>query len=708
MKGQPINMRLPSIKNKSWLAPFCLFWVTFLAYGVYIPWLGLYGDDWLYLWNYHLLGSQSFVPFVAMDRPFSAWIYILSTAMIGEHIWAYHVLALLLRFLDVLVLWWVLKLIWPRQTRQVLAVALLFAIYPGFKQQAIPIEFILHFAILGLFLVSLGLMILAVRGASQRNRWGRSLLLLLLSLILAAGMFSVEYFVGLELIRPVILWLALREDTPKLSQRIRQVLAWSWPYLLLLASFIFWRVFIYKFDYFYQPILLYGLQTNPRHELLSLARRIIADLYLTTIGAWSQVFVIAGSLRTMLLYIAVVGVSLVTVGWLVIRQLGDISSEPDSSGSAKEMVGDQSAKLRTGRTVFPTRFTWSAQAAMLGLVSLVVAGIPFWITGISITITFPWDRSTLPFMLGVSLLMASLLELILTPRFGKLVLVGLIALSIGAFAKNARTYLNDWSEQSQFIWQLVWRAPQLKPGTLLVTQRTSLDYIHDNGLTPIVNWTYAPELKSNQIPYTVFERELRKNTPYDVDLSTGGKPIEHSYRIEFFSGSTSEMVLFYFRSPACLRIIRPNDASSLVFFPSLMELKSLSRLDQISADPLADIRPPLSLHSEPRHTWCYYFEKADLARQLQDWQQITALWETAANQSFAPTSNSEYEPFIEAFARLKNWEKALELSHKANTIPDESASLCALWHELEGTLAQDSQDLTKAKAIEETLSCPVP
>ena len=29
--------------------------------------------------------------------------------------------------------------------------------------------------------------------------------------------------------------------------------------------------------------------------------------------------------------------------------------------------------------------------------------------------------------------------------------------------------------------------------------------------------------------------------------------------------------------------------------------------------------------SEPPHLWCYYFEKADLARQLQDWQSVLQL-----------------------------------------------------------------------------------
>jgi len=704
MNMHSINLRYLSIKNTSWLAPFSLFCVTFLAYGIYIPWLGLYGDDWLYLWNYHLLGSQGFVNFVAYDRPFSAWIYIISTAIIGEHIWGYHVLALFLRFLDVLALWWVLSLIWPRQTRQVLVVAMLFAIYPGFKQQAIPIEFILHFAVLGLFLASLGLMILAVRQASRNHRLRESLLLLLISLVCAAGMFSIEYFAGLELIRPVILWLALREDYPKLSQRLRLVIAWSIPYLLLLVGFIFWRVFIFKSES-YQPVLLYGLQANPGLELLNLVRRIIADLYLVTIGAWRQVFAIKGGIRTMLFYIAVVVISLITVGWLVILQLSDRSAK--SGGDSANMVENSPGPgFGTYRRALSTRFKWSAQAAILGLLSLFVAGIPFWVTNIPVSLTFPWDRSTLPFMFGVSLLIASLLEFLLPPHIGRLVLIGLVTLSIGAFAINARTFINEWSAQRQFAWQLVWRAPQLTPGTLLVTQKTSFSYIHDNGLTPIVNWTYAPNLKSNQIPYTVFELEMRENTAYQEDISTDNMPIEHNFRTEIFTGSTSDMVLLNFQLPTCLRIIRPEDTSILAIPPSFREINNLSRLRQISNGPTAVTRPPMTLQAELPHTWCYYFEKADLARQLEDWQQIATLWKAAAKQSLVPTNASEYEPFIEAFAQLKAWDKAGELSQKAISSPQEVDGVCAIWSEALQTLTQNSPDFVKAKTIEESLGCP--
>ena len=679
--------------------------MTLLAYGIYIPWLGLYGDDWLYLWNYHLLGPQSFVSFVAIDRPFSAWKYLVVTAILREQVWANHVLALALRFLDVLALWWVLSLIWPKQKRQVLTVVLLFAIYPGFKQQAIPIEFILHFTILGLFMLSLGWMILAVRSSSNGKGVRYRLLFLVLSVLAAGGMFSIEYFVGLELIRPIVLWLALRSSHPNPSKCIRLILTWYWPYVLLLGGFIYWRLFIYKLGY-YQPVLLDSLKTLPGQALINLARQAINDIYLATIGAWSQVFAIKGGLRTLVFFIAMVGISLVSIGWLVIQPVGNLFGKTNPNHPEVDEMDPPGDRRDPSIESFHTRLGWPLQAALLGIVSLVVAGIPFWVTGISVSLNFPWDRATLPFMLGTSLLLASVLELALKPKYGQIVLVVLVALSIGTFAKNARTYINDRAEQRQLIWQLIWRAPQIKPGTILVTEKTSLDYVHDNALTPIINWSYAPDLASDHVPYTIYELAMRRNTPSEIDVSTSGTPIVHAYRTIDFHGSTSEMLIFSYNSPSCLRIIRPEDTSELVVPETLIPLKDLSQLNQISINSDDEARPPLSLRREPEHTWCYYFEMADLARQQRDWQGVADLWESAASQSLKPSNSSEYEPFIEAYATLGHWDKALEMSEWAVENPLEQDGLCALWSDIEGSMTQGSQDFTKSRAIIDELQCP--
>ena len=47
----------------------------------------------------------------------------------------------------------------------------------------------------------------------------------------------------------------------------------------------------------------------------------------------------------------------------------------------------------------------------LGVFILLVAGWPFWLTGVPVSLGYPANRATLSFMLGVSLLFAGLLAL---------------------------------------------------------------------------------------------------------------------------------------------------------------------------------------------------------------------------------------------------------------------------------------------------------
>ncbi|HEX2980779.1 MAG TPA: hypothetical protein VHO48_10990 [Anaerolineaceae bacterium] len=96
---------------------------------------------------------------------------------------------------------------------------------------------------------------------------------------------------------------------------------------------------------------------------------------------------------------------------------------------------------------------------------------------------------------------------------------------------------------------------------------------------------------------------------------------------------------------------------------------------------VAPARPPEAVFGpEPPHTWCYYFEKADLARQMGDWDQVIAWGEQAAQQGFAPAEPTEKLIFAEAYARRARWQDAARLVEDA--IQERSflkSEVCKLW-----------------------------
>jgi hypothetical protein len=53
---------------------------------------------------------------------------------------------------------------------------------------------------------------------------------------------------------------------------------------------------------------------------------------------------------------------------------------------------------------------------------------------------------------------------------------------------------------------------------------------------------------------------------------------------------------------------------------------------------------------EPGHGWCYYYQKADLASQRGDWNQVMQLAEEAVSMNLNPSDQIEWMPFLQAYA----------------------------------------------------------
>jgi len=83
-----------------------------------------------------------------------------------------------------------------------------------------------------------------------------------------------------------------------------------------------------------------------------------------------------------------------------------------------------------------------------------------------------------------------------------------------------------------------------------------------------------------------------------------------------------------------------------------------SRLERIITDNTQAVPPPEIFGDEPPHSWCYYYEKADLARQLNDWQEVKRLGAEAKNRGYYPDDSIEWLPFMEAEAFIGDIETA--------------------------------------------------
>lgn len=658
-----------SITFGQWTVPLALLAGVVLSYGLYIAWWGLYGDDWIYLYAYHVDGPGFFFQFVAWDRPFSAWIYVLTTSLFAENVWMYHIFLLFLRWLSAVLVWWVLGLLWQNHNKQIAAVAFLFAVYPGFKQQAIPLQFMLHFSSLDLFLLSLGLMLLSVHATG----WKKNLWVVLGMLCAFGGIFPIEYYFGLEFLRPIFLWMAFNHKKISIRTKLKNVLKYWLPYLLVVIAFIIWRIFIFGFPS-YAPIEM----NSPVQMATGLLHEIAEDIGVVLLGAWGQTFRFPEINSSGMRYYALVLISFIFLAiYLSNLKQDEKNSQPNTPSN---------------------NINWGLQSLLIGVYALLLAGWPFWLTGLPVELDFPWDRPSLSFMLGVSLVLVGIVDVFIRNRFQMIILAALFGLAVGSQYQNARFFYIERLNIESFFWQLSWRAPGIKPGTLLLYDQLKLNSVSDNDLTPALNWMFAPESRSRTVPFKFFDLDLRYQTNITgLEEFKDGVPLEHTNRSLKFEGNTSQALSIYFNSSACLRVLSKGDENLPDLTPLLVKSLEISHPEQIIVDAETPQFPSF-MGDEPEKSWCYYFQKADLARQQKDWKKVVSLADEVFSTSYAPVDKTEYIPFIEGYVHTGNWEQAERLTiDAAESDIAYRPALCSIWQriskELEGSDEIDAKIL---------------
>jgi hypothetical protein len=677
-------------------APVALLALCALVYFPLIYRLGFYWDDWPSAWFHSLWGPAGYLRSFASDRPALAWVFMVTSSVLGESPAGWQVFGLLARWLASLAFWWLLLGVWPQHERPAFWAAALFAVYPGFSQQYIAFTYSNAFLVQALTLVSFGGMVWAYR----LRRWFWPLLALSL-LAQALSLAMTEYFFGLELLRPALLYVAFAGPAAGASRfpwgRVRQALLRWTPFLAVWIPFGIDRVFFHK-----TPrgniVLFEQLAADPFGALLGLARTIAGDFAEVNFLGWfwrlnprllndfdQNIQVMFGGLA--------VATFIFTLAYLLLQ------SRPKPGEAAQPRPAER----------------WAWQAIGLGVYAFLAGGWTIWVTNLHIELLFPWDRFTLITMLGTALLIAGLIGLAEArlKRLGWLalaVLALLAAVSAGLQFQHRLVYRQEWLAQRNFLWQLAWRIPDLEPGTVLLTSELPFVYYSDNSLTAPINWMYAPENRSETIPYLLYDVEARLGL--DLPAIEPGQPVEMRYRAVTFEGSTSQAVVVFYDPPRCVKVIDPQVDRFLPVKPLyIREMVPLSQPALIRTGSPDSALPEHILGAEPPRGWCYYFEKAELYGQSGDWQQAKQMADKALKltKHFTDKNVSELFPFIEAYAHTGDWERAAELSVQAYSIWDKTQyPLCDVWTRIAAATEPTPDRQAAIQNIKESLQCSLP
>lgn len=684
MSPQKLSIHLPlwlSAAAQTIAHPLALLLVCLVGFVPAIDGLGFYWDDWPSIWFLHNWGPASFQYGFSTDRPLLAWIFMLTTPILGESALNWQIFGVLTRWLAGVSLWWTLRGLWPRDATPAAWAALLFILYPGFSQQYISVTYSNAFLVFALFIFSLGSMIRAMNSRSANWLWG------IASLTASAlTMFIAEYFFGLELLRPALLWMldsrAEAKPVCPWKERLRRVFLRWLPYLIFMFAFVAWRVFFHE-----NPrgeIMIFDrLRAAPLLYPLLLLYTIAQDFYEVNFLAWIRSFditILSGfENRVWINYIIITVCGALLALFYILRSAKDIPLEPQANATGKTFIARWSKP-------------WASEALILGFYACLVAGWPIWITNLHIELIFPWDRFTLSTMIPVSLFLTGLVGMLAKKRWSAALTLAILAGAAAGYQYQQRLlYRQEWLAQKNFFWQLTWRVPTLQPGTTLLTSEIPFPHYSDNSLTAPLNWAYAPQLDGVPLPsgtpiampYLMFDIEARLGTQWLSSLDPG-TAIQYPYRITNFNGSTSQAILFFYDPPRCVKVVDPSIDRYLPVKPLyIKEALPLSRLDLILPEPAnASSRLEEVFGPEPIHDWCYYFEQADLYRQQGDWPKTAAAADKALkiNKHFTQKNVSELLPFIDGYAHTGQWKKAVELTFQAYQIWDKMQFiLCDAW-----------------------------
>ncbi|MBK7448494.1 MAG: hypothetical protein IPJ47_03325 [Anaerolineales bacterium] len=666
-----ITNRLNSITFTPRSTVWFLLFIAVFTYALFFWQRGFYWDEFPWAWIYYRLGPAMLTKTFTTSRPFWGMIYQLTLPIIGPNPWIWQLFAILLRWVTAVLLWKILRELYPAHPKPALWASLLFLVHPGMGQQFIALMYSHFYIVLSAFLLSIYFSILAVK--DEKRRW----LYFIASYLLAAvNLLTMEYFYFLEFGRLFIFFQLLPGN---FKERTKKAILYFLPYFTIFLGVTFWRMFFFQFQNASYPyVLLDKLKADFFTGLVFFFNQILLSFWRTVFEAWLLPILTIGmtdfgpltlSLMLVLLFLSV----LFTGTYLFAFQAEDASG-----------------------------MDFAKQAGWIGLVFWGLSGGSVWLIGVVPQFNFSLDRFMLPFMLGSSILLASVIALIRTPRTQMILLALLVGFAGSRHFQLEEVYRSDWLTQQELFTQMSERIPGLVKGTILLSNDIPVTYYSDNSLTGPLNWIYSPPGEMNVMLYFASIR-VGKTLP-SLDP---GQPHQLYYIGPTFHGNTDNILVVNFEPPGCFRVIDPEvEVDNRLLSPAVRDAVWASNQSVILLEKQNQL-PRQFYGGAQEPDWCYYFEQAELARQKGDWETVTRLGDVAFSLSDYPNDPLEWFVFIEGYAHKGDWKKAVELSKDTYKISKNYVGplLCNLWARIERQTEGTQEQISVISDVQNEFGC---
>jgi hypothetical protein len=642
--------RIQTFVRSSWFPILVLVLVSALVYLPRINQFSYFRDDWYYMYDGHVAGPSIFNEMFKQDRPIRGPFFGSYFSLFGTDPFPYAVGAYLWRLASGLGALWLFNLLFPQKTKNNLFAALLVLVYPGYLWWVAGIEYQPMIASFFFQVISIAFSLKAI---ASHSKFGRLMHIFLAVITGWYYLLLVDYAVGMEVFRILCIYLVVaRKDQNPFFQKVKNTIKIGWPNLIVPLGYLFWRIFFFQNERRATDI---GLQmgqlfSSPLTALWWMIHWVQSFLNVT-LFAWTEPFsrnffeLRLQDMLTGLLLAALAAGIIPSFYFLRSRKITGFDEQPEDLSS------------------------WANEALRIGWVGTAIGILP--IITANRTITFDrFSHYALPASLSASILMTAMFSRVSSNKFRIGVFSFILFLASLTHYSVAVKAVNEEKTIREFWWQVIWRAPSIRENTSLMVNYPSIAYGEDYEIVSgPANFIYYAKgsLENGLVHYPISGISM---TVEGLNNILAGKfSVEKIVRSHVFLWDYGNVLVISQPAPAaCIHVVDANWKDvSISELEGIRLVSPQSKIDNVQTE-VPTSSPPVSLFgNEPEHTWCYFYQKAALARQLGDWEQIANFEKQASKLGLHPNDQIEWMPFLQAAAMLGDENAVKQLSTRINT-----------------------------------------
>ncbi len=645
---------MKKLTQTRWFEIILLALISGLTYLPRIADLTYYRDDWYFLYDALVVGPRALIEIALHTRPIRGPLYALYFSLFGLNPLPYHIVMYLTRMLGGLGALWLFNLLWQKNRRANFFMAVLFVLFPGFLWWVAGFEFQPYVLSVGLQAFSIAFTLKAISSDSMSKRLGWTVAALLSGWVYLA---LVEYAIGMEAFRLICVYLYVRRKNTQsvFIASASQTLKTGAPHLLVPIVFLIWYQFLFdnwrkaqdagtQFSaLFSSPITMLWRTVETARSWLNVSLFAwVVPFYQNFYGNRLRDIVIG------LLFAAFV----IFFVYVANRYMNTTDSREENES---------------------TSTLWQRELLWVGLLGTLGGVLPIVLANRVVTFE-RISQYTLPASLTGVIFLGGLIYSVFPKNFRAIILSGLVGLAVLSHHGLAAQAVNEERTISEFWGQVIWRAPDLRSGTTLVVIYPDIYYLEGNDVVwGPANFIYHPDAQE-KMPVDIPMPASRLEQDSILQIINGTKSFEQTdLVIKFVHTITdyrNQLIITQPSQDSCVHALDPRWPDLSVNDQSFVHAAyQHSKIENIVTDSNFHELPAYGFGAELPHEWCYYYQKADLARQQGDWEEVVRLGDEAQKLEFHPNDQIEWMPFLQAYAFFGNEKQVKVLSTRINTEP---------------------------------------